>query len=301
MKTVSNFSVFISLYSAVFLLIPTVGCGKGEVIEQSLGESPQDTAEIGVAAPTGMMLIPAGKFKMGRENADAWSQYLQPFVYMDAFYMDKYEVTNAEYQAFVLANPEWQKDRIDGQFHDGYYLFSWNGNDYPVGKENHPVWSVSWYAAMAYAEWADKRLPTEAEWEYAARGGLVGKKYPWGDTLDSSQANYNSGNVGDTMPVGSYPANGYGLYDMAGNVWEWCLDAVDGDFYEISPSQHPLSDSESIKLLLNTYKKIKSPRVLRGGSWYDTAHYMRCAERGTNAPPDATNDVGFRCVRAVTP
>ena len=116
-------------------------------------------------------------------------------VHVDAFYMDTHEVTNAEYKKFVDANPQWQKGRIQRRFHNGGYLPFWNGNDYPVGKGDHPVVTVSWYAAMAYSQWAGKRLPTEAEWEKAARGGLVGKKYPWGDTIDDTKANYGR-NVG---------------------------------------------------------------------------------------------------------
>ena len=163
----------------------------------------------------GMVPIPAGEFQMGSNDPEAENDE-QPVhtVYVDAFFMDKYEVTNLEYQKFVLANPRWSKGRIADRYHDGYYLQRWNGNDYPSGYAKHPVVYVSWYAAMAYAGWAEKRLPTEAEWEYAARGGLDGQKYPWGDVIDSGRANYYS-NVGDTTAVDKYPPNGYGLYDMA--------------------------------------------------------------------------------------
>ena len=151
-------------------------------------------------------------------------------VSIDAFFMDRYEVTNLEYKKFVLTNPRWGKDRIDKRFHNGSYLAHWNGNDYPGGKAHHPVVYVSWYAAVAYSKWAGKRLPTEAEWECAARGRLSGKAYPWGDVINSTKANYGN-SVGDTTVVGKYSPNKYGLYDMVGNVWEWCLDEYNKDFY----------------------------------------------------------------------
>ena len=154
--------------------------------------------------PEGMVLIPAGEFQMGSNDPEA-RESEQPVhtVYVDAFYMDQHEVTNSEYQKFVFANPSWQKNRIDKRFNLlKTYLAHWNGNDYPAGKSDHPVTYVSWYAAVAYAVWLGKRLPTEAEWEYAARGGLSGKKYPWGDVIDPRKANYGR-NVGRTTPWGS--------------------------------------------------------------------------------------------------
>ena len=154
---------------------------------------------------TEMETIHAGEFQMGSDNIDAEDDE-QPVrsIYLDTFYIDRYEVTNAQYKQFVDANPKWQKDRIPSEYHDGDYLKHWEENNYPQGKENHPVVYVSWYAAMAYADWVDKRLPTEAEWEKAARGGLVGQVYPWGNSIDLSKANY-SGEIGDTTPVGNYP------------------------------------------------------------------------------------------------
>jgi len=249
-----------------------------------------------------MALIPAGEFAMGSE--DNRSEHVHT-VYVDAFYMDTHEVTNADYQKFVLANPRWQKDHIPHGLHYGFYLFHWDGNNYPVGKANHPVVHVNWYGAMAYSAWAGKRLPSEAEWEKAARGGLEGKKYPWGNTIAPAQANYGK-NLGNTTPIGKYAPNGYGLFDMAGNVYEWCLDAASLDFYFTSPKRNPLSDVNTIAnvaLILDNYTRIKSIRVLRGGSWWSTAQDVRVAERTSGFfPPSYSNaDIGFRCVKAVAP
>ena len=153
---------------------------------------------------------------------------------------------------------------------------------------------------MAYAAWSGKRLPTEAEWEKAARGGLAGKKYAWGDSIDASKANYHS-DVKDTMPVGSYPPNGYGLYDMTGNVWEWCLDAYDSHVYTSSPRRNPIVGAESISTIINNFTTIKSSRVLRGGSWFYSAPYLRVSYRDRDTPRITYTLFGFRCVKAVTP
>ena len=249
----------------------------------------------------GMVLIPAGEFQMGSNfNPDEKPIHS---VYIDAFYMDEYEVTNAEYAAFLNAKGKHTESgktwlhigsapaRIE--YVAGVYRAK-------GGYENHPVIYVSWHGAVAYSKWKGKRLPTEAEWEKAARGNLSGLTYPWGNTIDSSKANYDS-HIGDTTAVGKYTANGYGLYDMAGNVWEWCLDGYDSGFYAVSPRQNPLSGANSIMWILDNYIGVNSIRVLRGGSWHNTAQNVRVAARFT-APTSANDLSGFRCVRdTVTP
>ena len=253
-----------------------------------------------IAPPEGMVLIPAGEFQMGSNAPEAYDDE-QPVhtVYVDAFFMDKYEVTNLDYKEFVRANPHWGKDQIDRRFDDrtGRYLKHWNGNDYPGGEANRPVMWVSWYAAVAYAKWVEKRLPTEAEWEYAARGGLSGKVYPWGDVIDSGKANY-ARNTGGTAAVGEYPPNGYGLYDMTGNVSEWCLDEYNEDFYSSSPRKNPLSGANSVDWVMNNFTDVKKLRVLRGGSWIDNPKRLRVAYRVKNAPALTGGYSGFRCARA---
>ena len=232
-----------------------------------------------------MVLIPAGEFLMGSNDEDARDDEKPVHtVYLDEFYMDKYEVTVGKYKQFVRATghralPSW--------------VFEFSPTD------QHPVIGVSWQDAMAYAQWAGNRLPTEAEWEKAARGGLVGKRYPSGDSIDTSKANY-ADNVGRTKTVGSYTANGYGLYDMAGNVFEWCLDAYSSDVYGSLPQQNPVSGG-SIVSIINNFANVNNSRVLRGGAWDGNAQNVRCARR-ISASPTVTDDViGFRCVRAVTP
>ena len=247
-----------------------------------------------------MVLIPAGEFRMGSNDNDAEDDE-KPMhtVYVNAFYIDKYEVMNTQYKKFVDANPQWQKDRIPQKYHDGDYLKHWNGNDYPHGKGNHPVIYVSWYAAMAYAQWSGKRLPTEAEWEKAARGDLVLKKYTWGGSLDSDKANYGE-SVGGTTAVGTYPANGYGLYDMTGNVWEWCLDEYNADFYSVSPRHNPFAGG-TVDSILSDFTTVKNVRVLRGGSWISNAKFVRVSDRTRFTPRITNNARGFRCMKVVIP
>ena len=315
MKIFINFSIFISLCGVVFFFTTLVSYSQENVTEKALGESPQAPVE-GVASE-GMVLIPAGEFVMGSNYKVAYWGRLFPTgdmfydekpvhaVHVDAFYMDKYEVTNAEYKAFVDANPQWRKgEKPPALFYAEPYLRHWKDNDYPEGEGDHPVHYVPWYAAMAYAEWAGKRLPTEAEWEKAARGGLLGKMYPHGDTIDKTKANYDS-NVFDTTPVGSYPANGYGLYDMAGNVAEWCLDAYDAGFYAKSRRENPLSGADTIQEILDKYTDIKADikaaRVIRGGDMDSAPPWVRVACRSRMAPGGIWGSVGFRCVKDVTP
>ena len=248
-------------------------------------------------APDGMVLIPAGEFEMGSAKGAANERPVHT-VYLDAFYMDTHEVTNAQYKAFIDENPEWQKKNITAEYHDGTYLRLWDRNTYPEGKANHPVIYVSWYAAMAYAEWAEKRLPTEAEWEKAARGGLTGKVYPWGDTYDATHANYARYH-NQPIAVGQYPPNGYGLYDMAGNVSEWCLDEYDPDFYAQSPRENPFSHGTPEEVIRN-FKVVKEKnRILRGGCWSDNGLFLGVAYRDWGPQHYSSVFRGFRCVKDI--
>ena len=313
MKTYISFFGLVRLSIAVVFLIGITGCGT-EDVEEDVEEEPVAFTQ---AIPAkGMVLIPAGEFEMGSNVAWA-NDDEQPIstVYVDAFYMDETEVTNAQFKEFLLETPEWQKDRINQKFGPDNLRF-WDGNNYPDGEGDHPVVYVSWYAAIAYAEWAGKRLPTEAEWEYAARGGLKGKRYPNGDTITLKDANYSpvpgerrKFPVVQEKPafvaVGQYPENGYKLYDMAGNVWEWCLDEYDEVFYftfrRNGVTRNPLSGATSVEFLLKDFTKIKTSRVVRGGAWNSTSNVVRVARRYYSRPSHTEDYLGFRCVRSVTP
>ena len=293
------FAIFLIGLIGVLVSLSLSSCTK-DIESQEGTVNDLRTPPVAMPPPEGMVLIPAGEFQMGSRYTG--NEHPVRTVYVDAFYMDATEVTNAQFKAFLIENPRWRKDRIQKRFHSGGYLYDWNGNNYPVGEANHPVKYVSWYAAMVYAKWAGKRLPTEAEWEYAARGGLVGKAYPWGDTIDHTKANY-SARVGDTTAVGSYPANGYGLYDMAGKVWEWGLDNYDSSFYAKSPYRNPISGA-AIDVRLDTYTEVEwfYQPVLRGGSYVRAVRRARVACRAYGMPKHTYFDVGFRCVRdIVTP
>ena len=253
-----------------------------------------------VVAPDGMVLIPEGEFQMGSEDGDADNdEQPEHSVYVNAFYIDANEVTNAEFKDFIVANPEWQKKRIDEKFQNGNYLHDWNGNNYPDEEDDHPVRYVSWYAAMAYAQWVDKRLPTEAEWEKAARGGLKGKKYPWGNNINGTRANYGK-NIGHTTPVGKYLPNDYGVYDMAGNVWEWCLDAYQSDFYANSPKRNPVAGTDNVAEIVNDFENVVTDRVLRGSGWNGNPEWLRAANRYGDSPAYAgIGALGFRCAKDI--
>ncbi len=182
------------------------------------------------------------------------------------------------------------------------------------GKENLPVIHISWYDAMAYARWAGKRLPTEAEWEYAAYGGKMDQIFPWGNELeeDAGHANFWQGNFpienkvtdghAKLAPVKSYAANGYGLYDMAGNVWEWCSDWYHANYYQCLATENLSNNPEGPKVSYDPYMPSASQKIIRGGSFLCNDSYCagyRIAARMKSSPDTGLEHTGFRCVRDV--
>lgn len=213
-------------------------------------------------------------------------------VSLSSFYIDRRLVTNSQFKKFVDQNGAWAPDRISRDLHNGNYLRHWKPAGIPAERENHPVVNVSWYAAVAYCEWRGKRLPTEAEWEHAARGGLNGL-FPWGNSaVDKGRANYGGSGIGGTSAPGTYPANGYGLFDMAGNVWEFLAD--EWKPYTSEAQQNPVAGGDSF-LRGDSFLKIKKRRVIRGGSYGGDPINLWVEYRDSHPPENAKEFVGFRC------
>jgi iron(II)-dependent oxidoreductase len=226
-----------------------------------------------------LVFIPGGEFLMGSgQDSDHGPVHK---VCIESFYMDKYEVSNTQYLRFSDATgqrlPEF-----------------WGMKGFRCGLDhpNHPVIGVSWHDAVAYAAWCGKRLPTEAEWEYAARGGLTGKTFPNGDTLDPSGGNYNQSGKGGPVEVGSYLANGFGLHDMQGNVVEWVWDYYDADYYSSSPIANPRGP-EPVKFRPGPVRF----HVIRGGGWHSGPYCNRVYYRNALLANWVDFNVGFRCVK----
>ncbi|MEP6788519.1 MAG: SUMF1/EgtB/PvdO family nonheme iron enzyme [Acidobacteriota bacterium] len=210
------------------------------------------------------------------------------------FYLDKYEVTNVQFRKFIHKHRQWSVARMPKQFENGNYLKGWSGNDFPKGKVNFPVVNVSWFAAVAYCQSVGKRLPTEAEWEFAARGGLVDQIFPWGnEQVDASRANYGGSKLGAASAVGSYAPNGYGLFDMSGNVWEFMAD--EWQPYTEETRFDPVAGGD--RFLSGSYLMVKTRRVIRGGSWGGAPLNLRVTYRDSHPADGARDFVGFRCAK----
>ena len=319
------------LHSIVFLM-PFALC--------ALAENPP--------APEGMVFIKGGTFAMGSKDGASDEQPVHD-VTVKSFFMDRTEVTNAQFEAFTKATkyvtvaekllsakdipgllPEFEgktlslcfrapKGEVDLRDAAQWWVpvigANWRHPDGAesnlTGRERHPVVHVAWDDAVAYCKWAGKRLPTEAEWEYAARGGLQGARFVWGNEFNPGgkwmantwQGKFPGENTGEdgyknTAPVGSYQPNGFGLFDMAGNVWEWCSDWYLPDYYARSPKENPPGPDTSF----DPDEPGTMKRVTRGGSWMCADSYCRGYRPGARmktSTDTGLQNTGFRCVKDV--
>jgi formylglycine-generating enzyme required for sulfatase activity len=300
--------------------------------------------------PPGMVWIPGGEFTMGSDDPRRRDARPPHRVVVDGFWMDRTAVTNEQFARFVKATghvtvaeraptaeefPTAPPENLvagsvvftppRGPVPLNNHLRWWSyvkganwrhpegpGSDLKA-REKHPVVHVAYPDAVAYAAWAGKRLPTEAEFEFAARGGLAGKKYAWGDELKPRgkwmcniwQGRFPYENTAEdgyraTAPVGSFPANGYGLSDMAGNVWQWCSDWYRHDTYQERASRkQPVHNPRGPDDSYDPSEPRTAKRVMRGGSYLCTDQYCTAYEvgaRGKGAPDSGANHLGFRCV-----
>jgi len=321
-----------------------------------------NTMSAAVKAPPGMVWIPGGEFSMGAQDPPGMDDVgmkatvdSRPVhrVYVDGFFMDKTDVTNAQFEKFVKATgyvtvaerkprsedypgappenlvagsvvfaPPDHPVPLDNYFQWWTYVpgANWRHplgpNSTVAGKGNYPVVHIAYEDAMAYAKWARKRLPTEAEWEFAARGGLSGKPYVWGDEFRPHgkwMANTHQGHFPDTdtsddgytgiAPVAQFPPNGYGLYDMAGNVWQWTSDWYRPDYYaQLAREGGAVRNPQGPDSAYDPAEPGHAKKVHRGGSFLCTDQYCSRYMVGTRGKGDVdtgTNHLGFRCVRNI--
>lgn len=332
-----------ALFSALALLIFLGACKQHQQTASNNSATPPVKID---TVPTVMVKIPGGTFNMGTSDPDFPDAQPIHKVTVSPFMMDEHEVTNAEFERFVKAThyttvaetkplakdyPGVPKDKLiagsavftppDKQVSlsdpSQWWLYvggaDWRHPAGPgssiAGHPNDPAVQISYVDAAAYAKWAGKRLPTEAEWEFAAKGGKGDHLYYWGDEFkpgnkwmaniyEGSFPDHNTGEDGfiGVAPVKSFPKNGYGLYDMEGNVWEWCNDYYRPDYYKHSPKLNPQGPADSY----NPNEPGSVERVQRGGSFLCSDQYCvryRSGSRGTGEIRSASNNLGFRCVK----
>jgi iron(II)-dependent oxidoreductase len=282
--------IWIRALKRAVILAPVIFC------VSLLGCSPLWPVDPGSTLP-GMVYIPAGNFLMGSTEKDGvvgmevgLDEMPQHQVYVKGFYIDRYEVTNGQYYAFVVATGGYTPATWDYRQHPSGKV--WPLDTPPPGEEENPVTDVDWYDAEAYCKWAGKRLPTEAEWEKAARG-TDGRLWPWGNTFDPAKVNTLESDKNWSMPVGSYPqgASPYGLYDMIGNAWEWTASwyqaypgstlrrAAFGEKYRVLRGGSYLTPLQPFARVAHRYAPDLLPMELRDSNWHTGF------------------DVGFRCAK----
>jgi len=243
----------------------------------------------------GMVFIPMGEFEMGSQG---YGEFEQPVhqVHVTDFWVDEVPVTNAQFARFAQDSGYRTHAERTGYawgYNAGHFAempgLSWRTFS-SRERHDHPVVMVTWDDAAAFCTWARKRLPTEAEWEKAARGGLRDSLYPWGEqTPNGTQSNFarRPAEIPPTTPVRQFPPNAYGLYDVVGNVWQWCQDWYSAESYARPNPGEPLDPEQG------------RTRCRRGGSWNVIQPFrLRCANRGAAPPTIVATNIGFRCVRS---
>jgi len=262
--TIDNGTTWSRVTNATGDLGRNIQSGRGKTIRWLIDPEVADRTlkfKVNIIDRTNMVWVEGGTFQMGSNSGDSDEKPVHT-VTVKGFWMGKYEVTQAEYRRVMGTNPSYFK------------------------CDDCPVERVSWEDAAEYARRVGGRLPTEAEWEYAARGGNKSRGYRYSGSDNLDEVSWYSNNSGRrTHPVGLKRPNELGLYDMSGNVWEWCLDRYDEGYYAKSPRDNPTGPSSG------------SGRVVRGGSWLSSGAYCRLTSRTRHAPGDRDDNVGFRCVR----
>lgn len=283
-----------------------------------------------------MILIPEGTFLMGSTKEDIEklleqdksietyrlnNEIPQREIFLSAYYIDKYPVTNAQFSQFIEANG--YKKKLYWSEAGWQYVLDFNpsgSNDIDAilqGDKDCPAVNISWYEAEAFANWAGKRLPTEAEWEKAARGA-DGRIYPWGNDFDKTRLNCAEAKIEKSTPVTQYPQGQsvYGCFDMAGNVWEWIKDWYDSQYYHNAPDKNPQGPDvpeekpysgrpEEVgvsiyELKPSLSKTLTTCKVIRGGSWNGSGIvHIRCANRDYDEPSFKSDIIGFRCAKSI--
>ena len=304
-------------------------------------------------APEGMVWVPGGAFWMGCDDCEMPDALPVHLVTVGGFWMDATPVTNAQFQKFVKAtgyktiaertpdpkdfpgapkenlvagsavfSPPFTEVSLDNFLNWWKYVpgANWRRPEGPQsdlkGREDHPVIQIAWEDAVAYAKWADKRLPTEAEFEFAARGGLDRNRYAWGNELKPGGKwaaniwqgrfpwkNRKEDGFERTSPVRAFPANGFGLYDMGGNVWQWCSDWYRPDYFEELAKQGVVKNPQGPESSFDPQEPGMPKRVQKSGSFLCSDQYCSrylVGSRGKGAPDSGSSNTGFRCVRSIS-
>jgi formylglycine-generating enzyme required for sulfatase activity len=240
---------------------------------------PSATTRIG----TDSVEIPALMRRFSARRSELFTAEIPAYtVTIQSFALNAREVTNAEFATFVAAKPSWSKDSVSSLQSNGRYLEHWPEGRPKSGEKDQPVTFITWHAASAYCAWREGRLPTEAEWEYASRAGRLDAEFPWGNEMpESRHARWGGSTIQGLANVGSYTPNAFGLYDMAGNVWEFVQDGWRDRYDAPIPT-----GNETARY------------VIRGGSWQGAAVNLRSRYRDSHSGVGAGPHIGFRCARS---